>query len=94
MTFLPKLEGLTSLTGALKNLDHLATHFTALHTMTQPIPTVAHMLDATRISHRVHRWPTEGGSIEVAADVLRPALEAAYDPTMVNWPAMVEIGDA
>jgi hypothetical protein len=52
------------------------------------------MLDATRISHRVHRWPTEGGSIEVAADVLRPALKAAYDPTMPNWPAMVEIDDA
>jgi hypothetical protein len=56
----------------------------------QPIPTVQSMLDATRIGHRVHRWPTEGGSIEVAADVLRPALEAAYDPT-INWPAMVEI---
>jgi hypothetical protein len=52
------------------------------------------MLDATRISHRVHRWPTEGGSIDVAADVLRPALKAAYDRTMPNWPAMVEIEDA
>ena len=62
--------------------------------MAQPIPTVAYMLDATMISHRVHRWPTEGGSIEVGVDVLRPALEAAYDPTMANWPAMVEVGDA
>jgi hypothetical protein len=60
-------------------------------TMTQPVPTVASMLDATRIGHRVHRWPTEGGSIEVAADVLRPALEAACDSTMPSWPAMVEI---
>ena len=59
--------------------------------MTQLIPTVESMLDATRISHRVHRWPTEGGLIDVAADVLRPALEAAYDSTMTNWPAMVEI---
>jgi hypothetical protein len=58
--------------------------------MTQPIPTVQSMLDATRIGHRVHRWPTEGGSIDVAVDVLRPALEAAYDATP-NWPAMVEI---
>jgi len=49
------------------------------------------MLDATRISHRVHRWSTEGGSIDVAADVLRPALEAAYDSTMSNWPAMATI---
>ena len=62
--------------------------------MTQPIPTVESMLDATRISHLVHRWPTEGGSIDVAADVLRPALKAAYDRTMPNWPAMVEIEDA
>jgi hypothetical protein len=62
--------------------------------MTQPIPTVESMLDATRISHRVHRWTTEGGLIDVAADVLRPALEAAYDSTMPNWPAMVEIDDA
>jgi hypothetical protein len=91
MISLPKLKGLTGLTGALKNLDHLATHFIALHTMTQPIPTVAYMLDTTRISHRVHRWPTEGGSIDVGADVLRPALESACDPTMANWPAMVEV---
>ena len=60
-------------------------------TGTQPIPTVQSMLDATRISHRVHRWSTEGGSIDVAADVLRPALEAAYDSTMSNWPAMATI---
>ena len=72
----------------------MATHPTASTAMTQPIPTIEYMLDATRISHRVHRWPTEGGSIEVAADVLRPALKAAYDPTMPNWPAMVEINDA
>lgn len=27
-------------------------------------------------------------------DELRPALEAAYDPNMPDWPAMVEIVDA
>jgi hypothetical protein len=59
--------------------------------MTQPIPTVESVLDDTRVAHRVHRWHAEGGTIEVAADVLRPALEAAYDSTMPSWPAMVEI---
>ena len=52
------------------------------------------MLDATLISNGIHRWPTEGGEIQIATAELRPALEAAYDPTMPNWPAMVEIDDA
>jgi hypothetical protein len=52
------------------------------------------MLDATLISNGIHRWPTEGGAVEITAAELRTALEAAYDPTMYNWPAMVEIDDA
>jgi hypothetical protein len=59
--------------------------------MTQPIPTVESILDATRISHRVHRWPTEGGAIEITTDELRLALEVAYDPLSNNWLSMVEI---
>ena len=59
--------------------------------MAQPIPTVEFMLDATLISNGIHRWPTEGGEIQIATAELRQALEAAYDPTMYNWPAMVEI---
>ncbi len=62
--------------------------------MTQAIPTVAYMLNATRFSHHIHRWPTEGGLIEVGADELRSELEAAYDPTMPNWSAMVEFDHA
>jgi hypothetical protein len=57
-------------------------------------PTVKSMLDATLISNGIHRWPTEGGAVEITAAELRTALEAAYDPTMYNWPAMVEIDDA
>jgi hypothetical protein len=59
--------------------------------MTQPIPTVESMLDATLISNGIHRWPAEGGAIEITTDELRSALEDAHDPTMPNWPAMVEI---
>ena len=54
-------------------------------------PAVEFMLDVTLISHGIHCWPTEGGEIQIATDELRPLLEAAYDPTMPNWTAMVEI---
>ena len=54
-------------------------------------PTVEFMLDATLISYGNHRWPAEGGAVEITTAELRPALEAAYDLTMPNWPAMVEI---
>lgn len=59
--------------------------------MTQHIPTVESMLDATLISHDIHRWPTEGGAVQITTAELRQALEAAYDPDMPNWPAMVEV---
>jgi hypothetical protein len=36
-------------------------------------------------------WGVNGGEIMVPAGELRTALEAAYDPTMPNWPGMVEI---
>ena len=57
-------------------------------------PSVEYMLDATLISNGIHRWPTEGGAIQIATADLRQALEAAYDPLMCGWPAMVVIDDA
>lgn len=42
----------------------------------------------------LHQWRTDSGVIEVPTSELRPALEAAYDPLMPNWPAMVQIDDA
>jgi hypothetical protein len=36
-------------------------------------------------------WGVNGGEIMVPASELRTALEAAYDPTMPDWPGMVEI---
>ena len=62
--------------------------------MTQPIPSVESMLGATLISNGLHRWPVEGGEIQIAAAELRLALEAAYDPFMPDWPSMAEIEDA
>ena len=62
--------------------------------MTQPIPTITDMIIQTSTANCQHSWPVEGGSITLSRAELLPALEAAYDPTMVNWPSMVEIGDA
>jgi hypothetical protein len=57
-------------------------------------PTVESILAATLISNGIHRWPTKGGTIQVATADLRQALEDAYNSLMPNWPAMVEIDDA
>jgi hypothetical protein len=57
-------------------------------------PTVESILAATLISNGIHRWPVEGGSVEIATAELRSALSNAYDSLMPNWPAMVEIDDA
>ena len=57
-------------------------------------PTVDQVLKQTDVGNGLHQWATNGGVIRVTRDELRPALEAAYDETMPNWPAMVEIEDA
>jgi hypothetical protein len=41
-----------------------------------------------------HEWGADGGVIRVTRAELRQALEDAYDPTMPDWPAMVEVQDA
>jgi len=61
--------------------------------MTIPVPTVDDVLEDTAVGCGYHRWPLDDGSrIEVGASLLRPALEAAYDPGDPNWVAWVEIG--
>lgn len=58
------------------------------------IPTVADVLASTHLGGHYHEWGTDsGGSITIARDVLRPALEAAFDPSMPDWPALVEIDE-
>ena len=54
-------------------------------------PTVDDLLDSTAISNGQHRWNVEGGAVTVDRATLRQALEDAYDPSMPDWPAMVEL---
>ena len=37
----------------------------------------------------LHNWAVEGGTIQVTGLQLRPALEAAYDPNMPDWTALI-----
>ena len=57
------------------------------------VPTVTDLLEQTDIGNCLHRWRVQGGAITVRRDVLRQALEDAYDPLMPDWPAMVELDD-
>ena len=59
--------------------------------MAQPIPTVDDLLARTHIGFGLHEWSTDADVFRLTPAELRPALEAAYDPLMPNWPAMVEI---
>jgi hypothetical protein len=58
------------------------------------VPTVDEILSRTQMSPGLNWWSVNGGAIRIGRDELRQALEDAYDPTMPNWPAMVEIDDA
>jgi hypothetical protein len=60
-----------------------------------PAPTPDDILRETCIGvlwaagETLHNWATEGGTITVPASELRPALEAAYDPNMPDWTALI-----
>jgi hypothetical protein len=60
-----------------------------------PAPTVDEILRDTFTGHlsadgdMLHDWAVEGGTIQVNASQLRPALEAAYDPAMPDWTALI-----
>jgi len=51
------------------------------------------LLTSTAIGCGLHQWGVDGGSIQVAADELRPALEQAYDPSMPDWPSLIHYHD-
>jgi hypothetical protein len=61
--------------------------------MTEHVPTVDGLLADTAIGNGLHRWAVEGGSIEITANNLRHALEEAYDPSLPNWAAFVDVDD-
>jgi hypothetical protein len=58
-------------------------------------PTVNEVLESTccAVLHAsgvtLHDWAVEGGTIQVPASQLRPVLEAAYDPNMPDWTALI-----
>lgn len=52
-------------------------------------PTVGDILRQTCIGYSLHQWRTDSGVIEVSTSELRPALEAAYDPNMPDWVALI-----
>ena len=56
-------------------------------------PTVDDLLQSTNAGCGWHDWRLEGCTIRICEDKLRKTLEAAFDPSMPDWPAMVEIED-
>ena len=62
--------------------------------LTTTPPTVDDVLARTHVGGDWHEWNADGGTIRLTHAELRSALEAAYDPSMPDWPAMVEIADA
>jgi hypothetical protein len=57
------------------------------------VPTVDDVLEQAAVGCGYYRWHLDDESrIEVGADILRPALEAAYDRNDPNWVVFVEIG--
>jgi hypothetical protein len=55
------------------------------------IHTVDDVLASTAIGNGFHDWAVEGGTIRITEAELRPALEAAYDPNMPDWPVFVDL---
>lgn len=86
---------------AMSTADRIAAQIEAFGPEPEPVPTVQDVINSLPIRGidcgslgMILGWRTEGGEVEIAEMHLRPILESAYDPTMPNWPAMVEIDDA
>ena len=79
---------------AMSHADRVALQVEAFGPEPPPVPTVNDVLGSTHLGGHFHEWSIDGGVIRVTRDELRPALEAAYDATDANWPALVELADA
>lgn len=55
------------------------------------VPTVQEVLDQRYESNGLYRWDVEGGTVWLPEDVLRPALEEAYEDGSPEWQQFVEI---
>jgi hypothetical protein len=68
-----------------------------LRPLRPPVPTVYEVIDSLVYCYKqagvkTYFWRCPGGALlKVPEDDLLPALQAAYDPTMPNWPSLVEI---
>lgn len=57
------------------------------------VPTITDVLIQTSTTDCRHSWRVQGGTITLTRAELLAALEAAYDPFMPDWPAMVEVDE-
>jgi hypothetical protein len=55
------------------------------------VPTVEQVLTDHHLFDSIAWWDVEGGRISIDKDDLHVALEDAYDPSMPDWPAMVQL---
>lgn len=55
------------------------------------VPTVGDALSNTSVGNGYHDWPVEGGTIRLSEAGLKPALEAAYDPSAPDWQTLVSL---
>jgi hypothetical protein len=87
--------GTTSEAGfnAMSHADRVAQIVETFGSRPEQIPTVEEVLADTSIGCGLHRWPVEGGSVQLNTEQLRPYLEEAYDAADPDWEAMVDLSD-
>lgn len=54
------------------------------------VPTIQQIMEDHHLFDSIAWWDVEGGRISVSKADLLIALEAAYDSSMPDWPALVE----
>lgn len=78
---------------AMSHADRMAQIVEVLGPKPDGVPTVEEVLADTSIGCGLHRWPVEGGVIQLTATLLRPRLEEAYDSGDSNWVIWVDVDD-
>lgn len=78
---------------AMSHADRVAQIVQTFGPRTEQIPTVDEVLADTSIGCGMHRWPVEGGVIQLTATLLRPRLEEAYDAADPDWEMLVDLSD-
>lgn len=76
---------------AMSPADRVALQIETFGPEPEVAPTVEEVLAKNLLRPGAYTWGTHGGCLTLTEAELRPALEAAYDPTMPNWPSTVEL---